>query len=268
MKENTQIVTRMQLSRKSQKNIFQISQLLSSDFSGKIVFEKAEDKWQLNFWTEDSLIFTVISKEMEDCLYILKEWLIKINDSKLLSSKIVHIDNRYFFKAQTIYQTFDYENVSLDNIFKKFHFDKRQNELVRPSILCLQTPGEVTPIKIMALEESILAGDLDLVMKFSDQKSQSFLNCVDISRLYLIDFPLFENFSDILLASFLFNHSGFSLRVRVTDNVLYEACLEDESGNTLLRTRYSSIMGAIMALNHEIKKYIIRGNFILKKVKN
>ena len=44
--------------------------------------------------------------------------------------------------------------------------------------------------------------------------------------------------------------------------------LEDESGNTLLRTRYSSIMGAIMALNHEIKKYIIRGNFILKKVKN
>lgn len=143
MNENTQIVTRMQLSRKSQKNIFQISQLLSSDFSGKIVFEKAEDKWQLNFWTEDSLIFTVISKEMEDCLYILKEWLIKINDSKLLSSKIVHIDNRYFFKAQTISQTLDYENVSLDNIFKKFHFDKRQNELVRPSILCLQTPGKL-----------------------------------------------------------------------------------------------------------------------------
>ena len=79
---------------------------------------------------------------------------------------------------------------------------------------------------------------------------------------------MFENFSDILLASFLFNHSAFSLRVRVTNNVLYEACLEDESGNTLLRTRYSSIMGVIMALNHEIKKYIIRGNFILKKVKN
>ena len=42
MNENTQIVTRMQLSRKSQKNIFQISQLLSSDFSGKIVFEKGK----------------------------------------------------------------------------------------------------------------------------------------------------------------------------------------------------------------------------------